>query len=115
MADIADKIRQDARAKEQRIETALAAIDVLTPDEAEFVYVKLEKKILSASAGSRAPAQTPKPKTAKAAMARGNLLTAAVPVKGSQQVRPHEAIRPGTEPTAGVTGCMIHLSSKYGI
>ncbi len=82
MADIADKIRQDARAKEQRIETALAAIEALTPDEAEFVYVKLEKKILGTSAGSPAPASTPKPPTAKPKKTKATAKPVKEPKKG---------------------------------
>lgn len=64
-ANLADKIRQEARAKEQRIETALSAIEALTPDEAQIVYVKLERKILGESAPARARPSTPAPEKPK--------------------------------------------------
>jgi len=45
-----DQVLQRARAKEKRIETALAAIDELTDDEADFVYAKLEKRVIGKQA-----------------------------------------------------------------
>ena len=55
--DRADKIREEARAKERRIDVALTAIEVLKPDEAAFVYARLEKRIL---AETGAPAENVK-------------------------------------------------------
>lgn len=52
MADRADKIREEAREKERRIDAALTAIEALKPDEAAFVYARLEKRILADSTPS---------------------------------------------------------------
>lgn len=68
--DRADKIREEARAKERRIDVALTAIEVLKPDEAAFVYARLEKRILAETGApaenvKRAPPTAPAKKSAK--------------------------------------------------
>ena len=50
--DRSDDFRSAARAKWARIEKTLSAIDALTPDEAEYVYVKLETKIVASRTGN---------------------------------------------------------------
>lgn len=63
-SDRAERVLEEAREKERRIDAALTAIAALKPDEAAFVYARLEKLILAATdtgSSGRAPERTPKP------------------------------------------------------
>jgi hypothetical protein len=76
-----DQVLQRARAKEKRIETALAAIDELNDDEAEFVYAKLEKRVVNKQSGisqrAKATSKTDnKPVAAKGTNAKAKESTA---------------------------------------
>ncbi len=58
-----DQVRQDARAKVKRLDAAYQAIDALTDDEAELVYVKLEARIESKARTRTAPGKPAKSPT----------------------------------------------------
>ena len=50
-----DQVLQRARAKAKRIDTALAAIDALSDDEAEIVYAKLEERVVQRKVHAERP------------------------------------------------------------
>ena len=53
--NLLDRVRQEARARRQRLDLARAALQALTDDERELIYVELESDV-EASARSRAEA-----------------------------------------------------------
>jgi len=84
-----DQVLQRARAKAKRIDSALTAIDALDDDEAEFVYAKLENRVLGSKVRVQSKDAAPKMKpTTKTESTIGKS-----PAVTKTTARPHEKVK----------------------